>query len=241
MELPKIASKTEWLAARRNLLVREKAATREHDALAAERRALPMVKVEKEYVFEGPNGPARLADLFGPHRQLLVYHFMFDPSWEEGCKTCSLLSDGIAGSVVHLGARNTTLAMVSRAPLEKIERFKSRMGWTFPWLSSASSDFNYDFQATLDEEAGAFQHNFENAGTLLKTGRIWTSKGEMPGLSVFYRDGDSVFHTYSAYQRGLDSLLVAYNLLDFTPLGRQEEGERIMSWIRHHDRYKSAV
>jgi len=237
MNLPRIASRAEWLTARKELLAKEKAATRQRDALSAERRRLPMVKIEKEYVFEGPNGGARLSDLFDGRRQLIVYHFMFDPSWEEGCKSCSFLADNIAGGFIHLHARDTSFAVISRAPIAKIKAFKKRMGWDFPWLSSDGSDFNYDFHVTLDEAEGSYEYNYENAGTLAQRGEIWYTKGELPGLSVFLRDGGNIFHTYSAYQRGLDLLLNTYNYLDLTPFGRQEEDGRIMAWIRLHDKY----
>ena len=238
MEHPRIVTRDEWLAQRKELLHKEKELTRQRDELSAERRNLPMVKVEKDYIFEGPQGPAPLRSLFGPHRQLIVYHFMFDPSWEEGCKSCSYLTDNISGGLVHLAARNTAFAAVSRAPLQKLEQFRKRMGWTFPWFSSFGNDFNYDFQVTLDEEKNSTQYNYLSSETLFQTGKIWMRKGELPGMSVFLREGDDVYHTYSAYQRGLDLFLGTYNLLDLTPLGRQEDQEpQVMSWLRHHDRY----
>jgi predicted dithiol-disulfide oxidoreductase (DUF899 family) len=237
MDRSRVVSRAEWLVARQELLAKEKEFTRQRDALSAERRKLPMVKVEREYGFEGPTGRVTLRDLFGNHRQLIVYHFMFDPSWDEGCKSCSHFTDNSAGSIVHLAARDTAFVVVSRAPLEKIERFKKRMGWTFLWVSSFSSDFNYDFHVTLDPEKGDYEYNYASAGDLLAASKIWFPKGEMPGLSVFLSECDSVYHTYSTYQRGLDLPLNTYNFLDLTPLGRQEEGERIQGWIRHHDRY----
>ena len=237
MDHPNVVSRREWLVARKDLLGKEKEFTRERDRLSAERRTLPMVKIEKDYVFEGSNGPAGLRDLFGSRRQLVIYHFMFDPSWDEGCKSCSHVIDNFVGGIIHLAARDTSFAVISRAPLPNIESFKQRMGWTFPWLSSFGSDFNYDFHVTLDEAAGSVEYNYESARTLLQAGKIWSPKGEMPGLSVFLRDGDSVFHTYSTYQRGLDLLLNTYNYLDLTPLGRQEDGDRTQGWIRHHDKY----
>jgi predicted dithiol-disulfide oxidoreductase (DUF899 family) len=239
MEHPKVVSRSEWLAARKELLIKEKAETRQRDALSAERQRLPMVNVEKGYFFEGTNGRVTLVELFGKRRQLIVYHFMFDPSWDEGCKSCSHFADQFAGSIVHLAARDTAFAVVSRAPLAKIEPFKKRMGWTFPWYSSLDGDFNYDFRVTLDEERGANEYNYELASTLLEARKIWFAKGEMPGMSVFLREGDGVFHTYSTYQRGLDLFLNTYNFLDATPLGRQEEGQPAQGWIRHHDRYPS--
>src|SRR5262249_8357598 len=155
MDRPQVVSQTEWLIARKALLAQEKAATRARDALSAARRTLPMVRVEKAYVFEGPNGPVSLRDLFGDHRQLIVYHFMFDPTWAEGCKSCSHFMDNAQGAVVHLTARQTAFVVVSRAPLAKIEAFKQRMGWSFPWVSSFDIDFNYDFHVTLDPDAGS--------------------------------------------------------------------------------------
>jgi predicted dithiol-disulfide oxidoreductase (DUF899 family) len=246
MDRPNVASRAEWLVARKRLLAKEKDFTRQRDALSAERRQLPMVKVEKEYVFDGPDGRASLRDLFEGRRQLLVYHFMFDPSWDEGCPSCSFMADNYASHIVHLPARDTSFATISRAPLAKIARFKKRMGWMFRWLSSFGSDFNYDFHVSLDPAAGSVEYNYKDAAERVREGTIPTTKGELPGLSVYFRDGDSVFHTYSAYGRGLDPLLNTYNYLDLTPLGRQEDqeprgrrgvaaGER--SWIRYHDRY----
>jgi predicted dithiol-disulfide oxidoreductase (DUF899 family) len=198
----------------------------------------PMVQVDKGYVFEGPTGQATLLDLFGLRRQLIVYHFMFDPGWDEGCKSRSHCADNFEGAVVHLAARDTAFAAVSRAPLQKIEAFKRRMGWTFPWVSSFGTTFNYDFHVSLDPAEGSTEYNYADAGALHQAGKLWSTKGELPGLSVFLRDGkDDVFHTYSTYQRGLDLLLNTYNYLDLTLLGRQEEGERAQAWLRHHDRY----
>jgi len=237
MDHRNVVSRAEWLIARKALLHKEKEFTRQRDALSAERRRLPMVKVEKDYIFEGIDGRVRLRDLFGPHRQLIVYHFMFDPDWDEGCKSCSHLMDNTAGGIVHLAARDTAFVVISRAPVSKIERFKQRMGWPVQWLSSLDTDFNYDFHVTLDEAKGSVEYNYGHVPTLLQSGKIWSSKGELPGLSVFLRDDDDVFHTYSTYQRGLDLLLNTYNYLDLTPLGRQEEGDRVQAWIRHHDGY----
>lgn len=236
--LPRVVSREEWLRARKELLAQEKEFNRQRDALSAQRRKLPMVKVDKGYVFEGSTGRAGLLDLFGKHHQLIVYHFMFDPEWNDGCKSCSHFMDNTAGSIVHLAARGTAFVVISRAPLSKIEPFKKRMGWMFPWLSSFRSDFNYDFHVTLDKDAGSVEYNFANAADLVKARKLWSDKGELPGLSVFLRDGDQVFHTYSTYQRGLDLPLNTYNFLDMTPLGRQEEGIGAQSWIRHHDKYE---
>jgi len=232
VDYPRVVSRAEWLAARKALLVKEKEATRARDALSAERRRLPMVRIEKEYVFEGPNGRRTLGDLFEGRRQLLVYHFMFDPAWDEGCPSCSFVADHFAGSLVHLAARDTSFAVISRAPLAKIDRFKKRMGWDFPWLSSFGSDFNYDFQVTLDDN-----HTEYNYAPVSAQPADRPQEGEREGLSVFLRDGDRLFHTYSTFQRGLDPFLNTYNFLDLTPLGRQE-GDGIMRWLRHHDRYE---
>ncbi len=235
MNYPNIVSREEWLTARKELLAKERESVRQRDALSAERRRLPMVKLEKDYTFDGPQGPTKLSELFEGRRQLIVYHFMFDPAWDEGCKSCSFFADNFVGSPVHLAARNTSFAVVSLAPLAKLEAFKKRMGWSFPWFSSFGSDFNSDFQVTIDRDHGNAEYNYQSAAALRQTGKIWIEKGELPGLSVFLRDGDGIFHTYSAYQRGLDMLLNTYNYLDLTPLGRQEQNEPyVMSWVRHH-------
>ncbi len=231
MQRPTIVSRDEWTAARKRLLVKEKEFNRQRDSLSAERRELPMVRIEKDYVFDGPNGRRTLGDLFEGRRQLLVYHFMFDPEWDEGCPSCSFVADNFAGALVHLNARDTSFAVISRAPLAKIERFRKRMGWEFPWLSSFGTAFNYDFQVTLDES-----HTGYNYAPIAAQPAGYPQEGEREGLSVFLRDGDRLFHTYSTYQRGLDPFLNTYNFLDLTPLGRQEE-DGIMRWVRHHDRY----
>ena len=237
MNQPRVVSRAEWLVARKEVLAKEKEFSRARDALSAERRKLPMVKIDKEYFFEGPKGRVTLRGLFEDRRQLIVYHFMLDPSWDDGCKSCSYIADNFEGGLVHLRARDTSFATVSRAPLAKIEAFKKRMGWTFPWLSSFESDFNYDFHVTLDRAKGSTEYNYEDIGQHDKPG--FGGQGERPGLSVFLRDGDQVFHTYSTYQRGLDLLIGTYNYLDLTPLGRQEEGSKHgMAWVRLHDRYE---
>jgi len=237
MNRPQIVSRDEWHSARKTLLAKEKAVTRERDALASERRNMPMVRIEKDYIFDGPSGQPRLRDLFGTRRQLIIYHFMFDPAWDVGCPSCSHCADNFAGSIVHLAAQDTAFVVISRAPLAKIAPFKQRMGWTFPWLSSFNSDFNYDFQVTLDEMVGSTTHNFASVQALIEVGKLWTASGEMPGVSVFLRDGDVVYLTYSAYQRGLDLLLNTYNYLDLTPIGRQDSEGNPQGWIRHHDLY----
>lgn len=235
VETPKVVSREAWLAARKDLLAKEKEFNRQRDALSAERRKLPMVRIEKDYVFDGPNGRRRLADLFEGRRQLIIYHFMFDPAWDQGCKSCSFVADSFAGSLVHLAARDTSFAVISRAPLAKIEPFKQRMGWDFPWLSSFGSDFNYDFHVTVDEAHP--EYNFRpDYFTLAQEQKRGPQAGEAPGLSVFLRDGEHVYHAYSTYTRGLDLFLNTYNFLDHTPLGRQENGKG-MAWLRHHDKY----
>jgi predicted dithiol-disulfide oxidoreductase (DUF899 family) len=198
MARPRVVSRGEWLAARKELLAKEKELTRRRDSLNVERRRLPMVWIEKDYVFEGPNGRCTLGDLFEGRRQLIVYHFMFDRAWDEGCPSCSFVADSFAGALVHLAARDTSFAVISRAPIAKIERFKKRMGWKFPWLSSFGSDFNYDFQVTLDEN-----HTEYNYAPVSAQPAGYPQEGQREGLSVFLRDGDRLFHTYSTYQRGL--------------------------------------
>lgn len=222
---PGIVSREEWLAARKALLAEEKELTRQRDRLSAKRRRLPMVRVEKEYVFETPAGRRRFAELFDGRRQLIVYHFMFDPAWEKGCPGCSGYVDAL-GDLSMLGDRNTTFTLVSRAPLAKLEAWKAGKGWKVPWVSSFGSDFNYDFHATLDEAVAVPISNYRTRAEVeAKTGKPWKATGEQPGLSVFFRLDDGVYHAYSSYQRGVESLTDAYSLLDVTPYGRQEEWE----------------
>jgi predicted dithiol-disulfide oxidoreductase (DUF899 family) len=228
MSLPRITSRDEWLQARKKLLAEEKALTRARDALSTKRRELPMVEIEKDYVFEGPDGTVSLLDLFDGRRQLIVQHFMFDPSWDDGCPSCSASADEISdGLLQHLHARDTTFVVVSRAPLAKIERYKASKGWTFPWYSSFGSDFNYDFHVTLDASVAPVEYNFRDAEELQATGAGWLLEGssEQPGYSMFLRDGQRVFHTYSMYARGAESLGGSYYFLDLTALGRQEDWE----------------
>jgi predicted dithiol-disulfide oxidoreductase (DUF899 family) len=217
MSVPDVVSRDEWLAAREALLVKEKALTRQRDALNAERRRMPMVKIEKDYVFTGPGGEASLLDLFEGRLQLILGHFMFDPSWEDGCPSCTAGADEMAdGLFEHLHARDTTLVQVSRAPLEKIERYKAKKGWTFPWYSSYGTDFNYDFNVTMDPSVKAPVYNF----------RPYEGEpGEMPGTSFFLRRGDDIFHTNSTYARGAEMTGGSYYFLDLTALGRQEDWE----------------
>jgi predicted dithiol-disulfide oxidoreductase (DUF899 family) len=230
MSLPKVVSRDEWVDARKELLVKEKELTRRRDALNAERRRLPMVRIEKDYVFEGPDGEASLLDLFEGRRQLIVGHFMFDPRWEDGCPSCSAGADEMSpGLLAHLHARDTTLVYVSRAPLAKIERYKAREGWTFPWYSSYGSDFNYDFHATLDESVAPIEYNYRTPAEHAQAGTSGYVEGEQPieapGSSYFLRDGDTVYHTYSVYARGAEMTGGSYYFLDLTALGRQEDWE----------------
>ncbi|MGC5700183.1 DUF899 domain-containing protein [Pseudomonas sp. NFXW11] len=228
-----VVSREQWLQARKQHLIREKAFTRQRDQLSAERRALPWVKVDKPYQFQGANGPLSLAELFGARSQLLVYHFMFGAGWAEGCKGCSFLADHFDGANQHLAHHDVSLVAVSHAPYEEFQAFRRRMGWHFDWYSSAGSDFNQDFGVSLSDEqlaAGNATYNYEQASG---------EEQELPGLSVFYRNPQGeIFHTYSTYARGLDLLLGTYNFLDLTPKGRNEGP--IMNWVRHHDRYTQA-
>jgi len=233
MKQPKIVSPAEWLAARERLLVKEKELTRHQDALAAERRALPWVRVDKAYRFEGDAGPQGLGDLFAGRSQLITYHFMLGPGWKEGCPSCSLLADHVDGARVHLAARDVTLTLVSHAPFADIATFRQRMGWRLPWVSSHGSDFNRDFHVSFTPDevaAGAFYYNYASKGFPSEEG---------PGISVFAKDASgAVFHTYSTYARGAEPLIGAYCLLDMVPKGRNEEGlPWPMAWVRHHDRY----
>src|SRR5256886_7917256 len=202
-----IVSEAEWLVARKDLLTREKEFSRQRDALSAARRKLPMVKIEKEYVFEGPNGKETLADLFEGRSQLMVYHFMFGPGWEEGCRSCSYLMDHVDGMLPHLSARDVTFSAISRASIAQIESFKKRMGWRFKWVSSGGNDFNYDYQVSFKKEdlaKGKVRYNYEETNA--------PPFEDFPGLSVFVRDEPgNVFHTYSAFSRGLDILVGTYN------------------------------
>src|SRR5438874_370111 len=228
-----IVSEAEWLVARKDLLTREKEFTRQRDALDAARRELPMVKVEKEYLFNGPDGKETLDDLFEGRSQLIVYHFMFAPGWEEGCKSCSYLADHFDGANWHLPHRDVTFVAISRAPFAELEAYKKRMGWRFKWLSSYGNDFNFDYHVSATQEEKAKGKMFYNYRTDDLIG------DEMPGLSVFYKDenGD-VFHTYSTYGRGLDILVGAYNFLDLAPKGRDEDHlDFTMDWVRRHDQY----
>lgn len=234
------STRDEWVAARKLLLEKEKALTKASEALAEERRQLPHVKVEKPYSFEGTNGPLSLSDLFEGRKQLIIYHFMLGPDQKEGCVGCSFVADNLPIYLQHLHSRDTTFAMVSRAPLDEIETFKKRMGWTMPWYSSFGSDFNYHFHATNDETVVPVLSNWEDKKTLEEKGKLFFTRGEQSGLSVFIKDPqDAVYHTYSGYERGMDGLLVTNQLLDLTALGRQDQlpaGIKALGWLLH-DRY----
>lgn len=226
--LPRVVSRAEWRAARKQLLVKEKQITRARDAVNAERRRLPMVKVEKDYIFESPNGKASLLDMFEGRRQLYIHHFMWIDARDEGCPTCSAAADMNfnAAHLVHLHQRDIAFAAVARAPLAKIAPLKARKGWTFPFYSSFGSDFNYDFHVTLDETKAPIEYNYRDKTELRQAGMSdELLQGDWPGNSVFLRDGDSIFHAYSAYARGLDQLFTPFNFLDLTPYGRQQEWE----------------
>jgi predicted dithiol-disulfide oxidoreductase (DUF899 family) len=227
-----VVSQDQWLSARKSLLAKEKEFTKARDALSAERRALPWVEVEKPYTFEGPRGRETLADLFDGRGQLIVYHFMLGPGWKDGCPSCSLLADHFDGAAIHLAQRDVTLVVVSRAPLAEIEAYKKRMGWKFKWVSSFGTDFNHDFHVsfTPEQKAGEAVYNY----AMQKN-----PNEELPGLSAFIKNDGAVFHTYSAYARGLDILVGAYNFLDLAPKGRDEDGlPWSMAWVRRHDEYE---
>jgi predicted dithiol-disulfide oxidoreductase (DUF899 family) len=230
MSLPQVATYEQWRAARKELLEKEKELTRQRDALNAERRRLPMVRIEKEYLFHGPDGELRLLDMFEGRRQLILGHFMFDPSWDDGCPSCSAGADEVSeGLLEHLARRDTTVAYVSRAALDKIEDYKGRKGWTFPWYSSHASDFNYDFHVTLDASVTPLEYNFRTAEELREHGAASLVDSEqpfeMPGTSFFLRDGDDVYLTNSTYARGAEMTGGSYYWLDLTALGRQEDWE----------------
>ena len=233
MQQRKIVSREEWLAARQDLLAKEKEFTGLRDQLTRSRQELPWVKVEKDYRFAGPSGKQTLSDLFEGRSQLIIYHFMYGPDWEEGCPSCSFWADNFNGTDVHLSQRDITLIAVSRAPLDSLEAYKKRMGWSFKWVSSLGSDFNYDYQVSFsadDLEKGEGVYNYRRGGF---------SGEEAPGISVFYKnERGEVFHTYSCYARGLDMLNGAYHYMDLVPKGRDEdELPYTMAWLRRHDQY----
>jgi len=229
--MPTIGTHEEWLEARLELLAREKELNRMRDELAGERRRLPWVPVPGDYVFGGPDGERSLRDLFGGRGQLLVYHFMFGPDWDEGCPSCSFWADGFDGVGIHLAHRDVTFVCTSRAPYEKLDAYRARMGWSFPWYSSYGSTFNYDFGVSFTPEQ-------QRDGGTCNFVHHPHPPDEAPGISAFAHRGDEVFHTYSSYSRGLDPINVAYQLIDLTPMGRDEGGlEWPMAWVRRHDAY----
>jgi len=246
LQLPNVVSRDEWVEARKELLIKEKEFTKARDSLNAERRRLPMVEIDKDYVLDGRHGKTSLLELFEGRSQLIVHHFMFDPDWDAGCPACSLAADNM-GHLSHLHARNTSLALVSRAPLPKLQGYKE-MGWDIPWYSSNGSDFNYDFHVTLDESVAPIEHNYLTMDELVQKGvPVDSGKSiEVPGVSTFLRDGARVFHTYTTYARGTDLILGTFNYLDLTALGRQEDWEqppgrsdgRGKTWLRRHDEYE---
>jgi predicted dithiol-disulfide oxidoreductase (DUF899 family) len=234
MEKHRVVSRDEWIEARKDFLDREKEFTRMRDQLSQQRRELPWVRVDKDYIFEGPEGKVTMTELFAGKSQLIVYHFMFDPSWEAGCKSCSFWADNYNPIIVHLNNRDANLVAISRAPLAKLQAYRKRMGWSFKWVSSFGNDFNFDYHVshTPDEIAkGEGYYNY-------RMGK--TKSAEMPGISVFHKDDDgNIFHTYSTYERGLDMLNGAYHILDLLPKGRDEKGlEFTQAWVRRHDEYE---
>jgi predicted dithiol-disulfide oxidoreductase (DUF899 family) len=233
MEGHRVVSEDQWIEERKALLAREKEFTRLRDELSAERRELPWVRVDKQYVFKGANGRQSLSELFAGRQQLIVYHFMFDPSWEEGCKSCSFWADNFNGVLVHLNRRDVSLVAISRAPYAKLAAFQKRMGWRFDWVSSFGNDFNHDYRVPFAPEQLA------QGEVIYNYAPVKTSMSEFPGISVFCKDrAGAIFHTYSCYARGLDMLNVAYHYLDLTPKGRDEDGLPFpMAWVRYHDAY----
>jgi predicted dithiol-disulfide oxidoreductase (DUF899 family) len=230
----KVVSGDQWIEARKQLLIKEKEFTRLRDQLSQERRDLPCERVEKNYVFDGPDGKQTLSDLFAGKSQLIVYHFMFDPSWEAGCRSCSFWADNFNGIDIHLKHRDVSFLAISRAPLPKLEAYRRRMGWGFKWVSSFGSDFNYDFGVSFTPEqmaAGMAYWNYANQKPF---------EAETVGISVFCRDQAQIFHTYSCYQRGVDMLNGAYHYLDLTPKGRDEADQKphAQAWVRRHDEYQ---
>ena len=221
---PPIVAREKWLASRIRLLAQEKELTKQRDRVNAERRRLPMVKIKKNYVFDTPEGKRSLLDLFGEGHQLVVYHFMFDPEWDEGCSGCTGYIDAL-GSLSILKDRDTSFVVVSRAPLVKLEAYKASKGWSIRWVSSFGSDFNYDFHVTMDEKVAPVEYNYEGKVALEARLGAGNAKGEEHGISVFFRIGDDLFHTYSVFARGTEGLTDAFNLLDLTPYGRQEDFE----------------
>jgi len=233
MEKHRVVSREEWIEARKDFLAKEKEFTRMRDQISQQRREMPWVRVDKNYVFDGPEGKVSFAELFAGKSQLVVYHFMFDPSWEAGCKSCSFWADNYNSIIVHLNHRDANLVAISRAPLAKLQAYRKRMGWSFKWVSSSENDFNYDYHVSYTPEEIAKGEGYYNY-------RInKTNSAEMPGISVFQKDPDgNIFHTYSTYERGLDMLNGAYHILDLLPKGRDEKGLQFtQEWVRRHDEY----
>jgi predicted dithiol-disulfide oxidoreductase (DUF899 family) len=229
MRANQIVNHTDWLRQRKELLAKERELMHARDALSRARRELPWEVVDKRYVFEGAEGTRTLADLFGKHSQLAIYHFMFAPEWDEGCKSCTFWTDGFDDITPHLAARDVAFYLVSRAPYPKLAAYRKRLGWSVPWVSSAGSDFNFDYQVSFDMSQPEHVHNYE---------RTAVEESELPGLSVFARDGESIFHTYSTYRRGIDGLNVTYQILDLVPKGRDEDQyDFSMEWVRRRDEY----
>lgn len=232
MDQHRVVSHDQWIAARREFLAKEKHFTKLRDELSRERRELPWERVGKNYVFDGPSGKESLGDLFAGKSQLIVYHFMFDPGWDAGCKSCSFWADNFDRLPVHLKHRDISLVAISRAPLAKLEAYRKRLGWSFKWVSSGGNDFNYDYRVSFtpqEVETGELDYNY---------GKMTMRAPEMPGVSVFHKDASgAIFHTYSSYSRGIDMLNNAYHYIDLTPKGR-DEGEGIMAWLRRNDEYK---
>ena len=233
MAAHKVVSRADWIAARKKFLIKEKEFTRAGDALSRQLRDLPWVRVDKEYIFEGPDGAQSFAELFDGRNQLITYHFMFGPDWEEGCPSCSYLADHFERAIIHLNQRDVTMVAVSRAPLEKLLAYKKRLGWNFKWLSSLENDFNFDYHVSFlpeERENGQVYYNYRHGSF---------PSDEAPGLSVFYKDGDGgIYHTYSSYGRGLDHLIGAYHYLDMVPKGRDEDDLSFpMAWVRRNDSY----
>jgi predicted dithiol-disulfide oxidoreductase (DUF899 family) len=234
MTAHKVVSHDAWIAARQRFLLKEKEFTRLRDELSRERRELPWERVDKEYVFESPNGRETLADLFGEHSQLIVYHFMYGPDWEIGCRSCSFWADNFNNIVPHLAARDASLVAVSLAPLQKLQAQARRFGWTFKWVSSHGSDFNFDYHVSFSPEA------LERGDTVYNYTPQKLGSTEMPGISAFFRDGQQIYHSYSTYARGLDMLNAAYHYLDIAPKGRDEEGLAYpMAWVKHRIAYET--
>ena len=229
-----VVSKEEWLVTRKAFLEKEKTFTRQRDQLSQERQALPWVTVEKDYVFETPDGQKTLADLFDGRSQLLVYHFMFDPDWDEGCKSCSFIADHFNPVIVHLNQRDVTMIAVSKAPMDKLEPYKKRMGWDFVWVSSYQNDFNHDYNVSFSAEEIERGNAYYNYKT-----KSFPST-EAPGASVFYKEDGTIYHTYSVYERGLDMFITAYHYLDIVPKGRNEHNfSYTMEWLKRHDEYEN--